>query len=75
MLFLAVKKCRRYNDFIRSSTGDEDPAIVYILRLYDNSFGVSLENLQESELSLLKIKSSTSRNETRKPCASKEAIY
>lgn len=46
-----------------------------ILRLYDNSFGVSLENLQESELSLLKIKSSTSRNKTRKACASKEAIY
>ena len=74
MLFLAVKKCRRYNDFIRSSTGDEDPANVYT-SIYDNSFGVSLENLQESELSLLKIKSSTSRNETREACASKEAIY
>lgn len=48
---------------------------MFILLLYDNSFGVSLENLQESELSLLKIKSSTSRNKTRKACASKEAIY
>lgn len=48
---------------------------MFILRLYDNSFGVSLENLQESELSPLKIKSSTSRNKTRKACASKEAIY
>lgn len=48
---------------------------MFILRLYDNSFGVSLENLQESELSVLKIKSSTSRNETREACASKEAIY
>ena len=48
---------------------------MFILRLYYNSFGVSLENLQESELSLLKIKSSIRRNETRQACASKEAIY
>ena len=48
---------------------------MYILRLYYNSCGVSLEKLQVSELFLLKIKSSIRRNEKRKACASKEAIY
>lgn len=48
---------------------------MFILRLYYNSCGVSLENLRKSELSLLKIKSSISRMEERKACASKEAIY
>lgn len=48
---------------------------MFILRLYCNSYGISLEHLQESELSVLKIKSSIRRNEKRKACASKEAIY